>query len=140
MPVAYTYHGHTRDETVECSAPSRGQKELNGSDVVLGAFGVDGPECDARGNHCDEHEEGNSNRLGVEVGHLLAPMGSDGRLHVMDDSASKGLRRRRSMMVGIVRRVILSGPSAGLAEKRLGSGCWFAVAESWHDEGCKFNR
>eukprot|EP00980_Cylindrotheca_fusiformis_P026795 scaffold17478_cov76-Cylindrotheca_fusiformis.AAC.2 len=60
-------------------------------------------------------------------------MGSDGRLHVMDDSASKGLRRRWSMMVGIVGRVILSCPSAGLAEKRLGSGCWFAVAKSWHD-------
>jgi hypothetical protein len=72
-----TYHRHSRHQTVKGSALSGGQKKFNGSDVIIGALGIDCAEGNGRCNKRNEHEEGDGNRFGIEIGHFPAPMSGD---------------------------------------------------------------
>ena len=73
---------------VEYTAPCGGGKHLDGSNVVVGRFGVHRSEGDGRCDGGKEDEEGNGDGLLVEVGEFLAPPYSDGPLEFFDDGPS----------------------------------------------------
>jgi hypothetical protein len=103
-----TYHGHSGNQTVKGATPSGGQKKFNSTNVVVGALGVDGSEGNGRCNDRNEHKERDGNSFGVEIGHFLAPMGTDGRLDIVHDPTTKSLRRRWSMVVVFFRRFLFA--------------------------------
>ena len=73
---------------VEYTAPCGGGKHLDGSNVVVGRFGIHRSECDGWCDGSKEDEEGNSDGLLVKVGEFLAPPCSDSSLEFFHDGSS----------------------------------------------------
>ena len=80
--------GHTTNQGVDDTDPGGGDDGLEGTDQVASGLGVGGTEGQGGGHDGEEHEEGNGNRLLVDVGHLLAPVGTDGLADIIDDTSS----------------------------------------------------
>ena len=91
--IKETYHGHSRKQRKEDSTPSSGDKKFDSTHVVVGSLGVDGTEGDGRRDHNNEHEDGNGNGLGVEVGHFFNPMSADGTLEISNHTSAPRLSR-----------------------------------------------
>jgi len=128
----------TRDQRVEDAAPGSGEKELDSSDVVVGGLGVDGTEGDGRRDDGDEQEEGDGNGLGIEVGHFLAPPGTDCTLEVGDDSTSECFGCDFLFVATATSRVaVLDG--CFIAKGASSASTGLPVAESWHDESREGN-
>ena len=80
--------------------------------------------CNSGCNNSNKKEKRHSDGLGVEVGHFLDPVGSNGALEVSDDSSTKRLGSR----------IIVVDLSGSTIPSRVLSCKWLSEAESWHDE------
>ena len=77
--------GHTSQESVGTSNPTGGENDFHGTNIVVGNFAVDGTESQSWCDDTDEHEEGDSHSLLVEVGHFLDPVSSNSALELLDN-------------------------------------------------------
>ena len=132
MMMMCAYHWLTRDDGVEHTAPGSGHKELDSSDVVVGGLGVDGAEGDGGSDDGNEQEEGNGDGLGVEVSHFLDPVGTDGGLDIVDDSASPSLLHS-IVVVSMAASFRVAVDDCLIANDAASAGKGLPVAESWHD-------
>mmetsp|Transcript_3666 Transcript_3666/g.8445 ORF Transcript_3666/g.8445 Transcript_3666/m.8445 type:complete len:422 (+) Transcript_3666:733-1998(+) len=85
------HHWHTRYQTVVGSAPPSRKQQFDSSNVIVGTLSIDGTKCDGGSNHSNEHEEGDSNGLGIECGHFVAPMSPYCGSKVLDNSTATRL-------------------------------------------------
>jgi hypothetical protein len=87
-----TYNGHAAEESIKDSHPCRAHDRFDRTDVTLGDLPVHGSKRESGGNHRNEKKESYGDRLLIEVGHLAAPVGSNGGLDVVDDATAPHVR------------------------------------------------
>jgi len=68
---------HSTEEREKDTNPASSKDGLHGTNLFLGISTVHSTKSERRSNDGDEHEEGDSDSLLVEVGHLLDPVSSD---------------------------------------------------------------
>ena len=82
---------HSAEESEKDTDPASSKDGLHGTDLVLSVPTVHSTEGERRCNDGDEHEEGDSDGLLVEVGHLGNPVRSDGALEVGNQATAPRL-------------------------------------------------
>ena len=84
---------HAAKKRKKATRHAGSQDALDRSNTVVHVGAVDRTKRQGRSNDGNEHEERNTKRLLIKVGHLLHPVGSHCALQVRNNALSPRLRR-----------------------------------------------